>query len=38
VKLGAQDVVPEEVNAVDRINQGTFITGPVVYGEVVGGS
>lgn len=38
VQLGAQDELPEEVNAVDRINQGTFITGQVVRGVVGGGS
>lgn len=36
--LGAQDELPEEVNAVDRINQGVFITGPVVRGVVDSGS
>lgn len=36
VTLGVQERMPEEVNAVDRINQGCFITGPVVDG-VVGG-
>lgn len=38
VQLGAQDELPEEVNAVDRINQGTFVTGQIVRGTVVAGS
>lgn len=38
VQLGEQDVMPEEANLPDRINQGTFISGPVRYGTVVGGS
>lgn len=37
VTLGAQDELPEEINAVDRINQPCFVTGSVVRG-IVGGS
>lgn len=38
VRLGIQDEMPEEVNTVDRINQGTFVTGTVVRGTVQVGS
>ena len=38
VRLGSQDEMPEEINQVDRINQGTFITGTVVRGTIVVGS
>lgn len=38
VQLGVQDELPEEVNQVDRINQGTFITGRITRGVVASGS
>lgn len=38
VQLGEQFPMPEEANALDRINQSTFVTGAVVAGVVVAGS
>src|SRR5690606_26663505 len=38
VQLGEQAPMPEEANAVDRINQSVFVTGAVVTGTVVSGS
>jgi hypothetical protein len=39
VKAGVQTVMPSEANAVDRIDQKVFITGPVVrFRQVVAGS
>lgn len=39
IKAGVQRVLPSEANAVDRIDQKVFITGPVVrFAKVVAGS
>jgi len=38
VQLGEQAPMPEEANAVDRINQAVFVNGAVVSGVVVSGS